>query len=84
MNVSPAGQMDISAFTTESVSVVDSSLDPEKTNTEPAVLEHMTDNQLENPSRLEQGIAGVNKRFISTILCRIFPSWIYDLCCLSG
>lgn len=84
MNMSPAGQMDISAFTTESVSVIDSSLDPIKANTEPTVLDHMTDNQLENYSGLEQEVAGVSKRFISTILCRIFPSWIDDLCCLSG
>lgn len=74
MNMSPAGQMDMSAFTTEGVSVVDSSLGPEKANMEPTVLDHMTDNQTENSSGLEQVIAGVSKRFISSILCRIFPS----------
>lgn len=46
---------DISALTTDYVSVVDSSIDPEKThNTEPTALTSMNDSQHENYSELAQ------------------------------
>ncbi|XP_044067472.1 double-strand-break repair protein rad21-like protein 1 isoform X2 [Siniperca chuatsi] len=48
-------QRDMSALTTDSVSVVDSSIEPEKThNTELMVLDHMNDSQHENYSKLTQ------------------------------
>lgn len=76
----------MSALTPDNVSVMDSSLDPEKThNTELTVLDLMNDNPLENFSELAQ--VAVTSRFVCvkdliSYFCRLYH--LGFMICLTG
>lgn len=70
-------QRDISALTTDDVSVVDSSVDPEKThNTELTVTDHINDSQHENYSEFAQVSISMSGEVKVNTFERIFFSFM--------